>query len=338
MVNEFGTCLHEASLTKDWKLECSLLVEESTWFSLEVVSKGFSSAGRIAASIKVPLSVPIIANSLLRFSVEAEHADILPVFARVQVDRSQDPDTHLAPKIVATCYRSISILPSLSVLIGEANSELGIPGKVWDGAFGLLSFLLDAEARHVLNLDFSKTKRVVELGAGTGLVGIALAASNVLPKECDLVLTDLPFVLPLIEENIQVNRLGKVCRTCALPWGDPSACAALGFKPDVIVMSDVVYDKSLYGILVETLQMLRPCRMFMAHRNRFPEEPEFFNLMTKAGYSSEMLVRGGGSLSSVNIIDRTSQFNVEKVLSHVRDVWVFEFVPRGNTSASSKTS
>lgn len=43
-------------------------------------------------------------------------------------------------------------------------------------------------------------RRVLELGAGTGALGIAVAALG-----GDVVLTDLPDVVPLTRQNVQLN-------------------------------------------------------------------------------------------------------------------------------------
>eukprot|EP00615_Pteridomonas_danica_P015455 CAMPEP_0114399826 /NCGR_PEP_ID=MMETSP0102-20121206/15913_1 /TAXON_ID=38822 ORGANISM="Pteridomonas danica, Strain PT" /NCGR_SAMPLE_ID=MMETSP0102 /ASSEMBLY_ACC=CAM_ASM_000212 /LENGTH=78 /DNA_ID=CAMNT_0001561847 /DNA_START=295 /DNA_END=528 /DNA_ORIENTATION=- len=57
-------------------------------------------------------------------------------------------------------------LEKLEVIVAESPGHLGIGGKVWDAALVLLHYL--NKENHLI-----KDKVVLELGAGTGLVGIA---------------------------------------------------------------------------------------------------------------------------------------------------------------------
>ncbi|KAK4542771.1 hypothetical protein LTR36_006147 [Oleoguttula mirabilis] len=67
--------------------------------------------------------------------------------------------------------------------------------------------------------------QVLELGAGTGLVGLAAAA--ILPA--DVWLTDLPEIVPNLERNARANAVGIAglgggeVRTGVLDWGQPGA-------------------------------------------------------------------------------------------------------------------
>ncbi len=83
---------------------------------------------------------------------------------------------------------------SKPILIAEAGGQLGIAGKIWDSSVVLIDFL----SRHP---EFIKGKRCIELGSGTGLVGIAGFLLGVLSID----LTDLEEAMPLLRTNIKLN-------------------------------------------------------------------------------------------------------------------------------------
>jgi hypothetical protein len=80
---------------------------------------------------------------------------------------------------------------------GQAHQGTGL--KTWDAAV-VLARLLEAQAGSLV-----QGRRVLELGAGTGLSGLAAAlvgASHVL-------LTDLPYTIPRLQANVAANPLAR---------------------------------------------------------------------------------------------------------------------------------
>lgn len=110
---------------------------------------------------------------------------------------------------------------------GSSDGGLSTGSTVWDAGVVL--------GRYVATLPRPGERCIlVELGAGTGHVGLTAAACC--PDDADgrlaaLVLTDLPAVLQLLEENAQRNAcaLPPSMRTVVLPyrWGDASDFALL---------------------------------------------------------------------------------------------------------------
>ena len=95
------------------------------------------------------------------------------------------------------------------------------------------SYLL-AKRLHTLRLPQltgSVTLDILELGAGTGLVGIAAAAVF----GASVLLTDLPEIAPNLSRNVETNREAieshnGSTRTAILDWSNPHVCQ---FYPDV---------------------------------------------------------------------------------------------------------
>ena len=104
----------------------------------------------------------------------------------------------------------------------------------------------------------------LELGAGGGLVGLALSlfdqqnpnSSALLPYP--ILLTDIPALLPLQSHNIALNDLPSSSITSlALPWGSiPSELPDAYCHPDVILAADCVYFEPAFPLLLETLSAL----------------------------------------------------------------------------------
>lgn len=122
---------------------------------------------------------------------------------------------------------------------------------MWDGSL-LLARYLEKSPEIVRN------KTILELGSGCGLVGIA--ASMVGAKE--VVMTDLPYALPLMQENVERNASslkGKTeCKEC--DWFKPPPVGGLfgstneDFHPDVILVADCVWLSRLIAPLLQTLK------------------------------------------------------------------------------------
>lgn len=96
--------------------------------------------------------------------------------------------------------------------------------------------------------------RVVELGAGTGLVGLVAAALGAR----EVVLSDLPSTLPLLRANAARN--GALCggraRAAELRWGQEVGSDLAGCE--VVIGCEIVYqhDEETAAALVETLRRL----------------------------------------------------------------------------------
>lgn len=94
----------------------------------------------------------------------------------------------------------------------------------------------------------------LELGAGGGLVGLAVAL------ECDLqnplLLTDQTEMFELMQHNIKLNGLQSKAKAMVLNWGEPLPATVLEQKPDVILAGECVYFEPAFPLLMSTLKTL----------------------------------------------------------------------------------
>lgn len=94
----------------------------------------------------------------------------------------------------------------------------------------------------------------VELGAGSGLVGLAVArsCSGDAPH---IYITDQEPMMPLMETNVKLNNLSSIVTPRVLNWGEPLE-GCVPSRPAVILAADCVYFEPAFPLLVSTLQDL----------------------------------------------------------------------------------
>ncbi|XP_062893920.1 elongation factor Ts, mitochondrial isoform X6 [Mobula hypostoma] len=147
-------------------------------------------------------------------------------------------DCYTEERAYEFCGHALKITQSFS-------TDLGVAGIVWDSALALCQYLDEQK------ISFCGRK-VIELGAGTGIVGILAVLLG-----GDVTFTDLPHALKEIKSNISVN-VPSSCihrlRVCALSWGHNHSQFPNDY--DVILGSDIVYLPETYPLLVQTLQHL----------------------------------------------------------------------------------
>ncbi|XP_057309361.1 protein N-lysine methyltransferase METTL21D-like [Hydractinia symbiolongicarpus] len=147
---------------------------------------------------------------------------------------------------------------------------------VWDAALVLSKFIDGSYCKSIFPLD---GKNVIELGAGTGIVGMVAATLGAFVK-----VTDLDELVPLMTKNITENKLQNI-KACELTWDKE-----LHFheKFDYIFVADCIYyDKSLKP-LVETMNKLCTSStiIFLSYEERHTEhkiklQKDFFELASK---------------------------------------------------------
>ncbi|KAK3710719.1 Protein-lysine N-methyltransferase rrg1 [Vermiconidia calcicola] len=98
---------------------------------------------------------------------------------------------------------------------------------------------------------------ILELGSGTGLVGLAAAARF----ETHVILTDLPEIVPNLERNLQANtavieRYGGSAETAVLDWSQPSDFSVTSIPNTfpLILAADPIYSPSHPRLLVQAIE------------------------------------------------------------------------------------
>uniref|UniRef100_A0A915PXM7 Peptidase M1 leukotriene A4 hydrolase/aminopeptidase C-terminal domain-containing protein n=1 Tax=Setaria digitata TaxID=48799 RepID=A0A915PXM7_9BILA len=135
---------------------------------------------------------------------------------------------------------------------------------VWDSAIVACHYFARLQS-------FWKKKKVLELGAGTGLCSILLAALG-----ADVVATDLPERINLLKRNIRENReviTGNegFIEAKILDWNDPCN-KPLSF--DIVVMVDTIYYLKALDGLVRTMLRLEGSTIICCYEVRDIGEPE----------------------------------------------------------------
>ncbi|KAJ8764477.1 hypothetical protein K2173_006217 [Erythroxylum novogranatense] len=188
-------------------------------------------------------------------------------------------------------------LPSIKsmVVIRQLPSQ-GLSFQLWPAANTLVS-LLEQHHRQPENSPLSQTLaafsksggghlKVLELGSGTGLVGIAAAAI----LGANVTVTDLPHVITNLQFNVDANAglltlHGGTVHVAALRWGDTGDVEAVGREFDIVVASDVVYHEHLFEPLLQTLRLLmgldEKMVFVMAHLRRWKKDSVFFKRARK---------------------------------------------------------
>ena len=96
--------------------------------------------------------------------------------------------------------------------------------------------------------------RCLDLGSGTGIVGLAAASSGVFSR---VVLTDLPSVVPLLERNVAANlrRCAAAVEVLPLRWDDEGALRSVSERGpfDLIVGGDLLYRQQVVEPLLGAL-------------------------------------------------------------------------------------
>lgn len=127
---------------------------------------------------------------------------------------------------------------------------------------------------------------MIELGAGTGALGLAAAALGA----SSVTLTDLDHLEGLITANIARNNLSAKASSAPLCWGQPISSQIPTPPFDIILASDVIYQQGSIEPLISTLKALScPCTIiFLSYEHRpnlqFPRD-----LFLAAGFQVEQV-------------------------------------------------
>ena len=125
----------------------------------------------------------------------------------------------------------------------SVSAEAGVGGMVWEAAATLADWL----GRRC------EGARVLELGSGTGVLGLCLAQQGA----AKVVLTDRFDVLHLLRASAAANVVaGAKVMVQELSWGGSELEVDVGAGLDWLVASEVIYNGNLYEKLLVTIRLL----------------------------------------------------------------------------------
>ncbi|CAG8056555.1 unnamed protein product [Penicillium salamii] len=164
----------------------------------------------------------------------------------------------------------------------------GCGGQLWPAGMALAKYLL---SRHATDLT---DKSIVELGAGGGLVGLAIARGCQL--EHPIYITDQEPMFSLMKDNIRLNNLDPNATAAILNWGEPIP-SQIPSKPDVIIAADCVYFEPAFPLLITTLQeLLGPNSVcYFCYKRRRRADQRFMKMAKKAFEMEEIRDDAGAS-------------------------------------------
>jgi predicted nicotinamide N-methyase len=179
----------------------------------------------------------------------------------------------------------------------QIREETGdsIARHIWDASLGFLLFLesaLNATATdnafsRLLVSAKSKRLRVIELGAGCGIVGIAFASL----LKCDMILTDLDDATEILDANLTLASgvADTEIRAEVLDWSTDLP-DSLNTKYDLVLVSDCVYNPESSVRLVETLRRLKHTSpsavILVGYKRRHSADDIFFDSMKTAKFET----------------------------------------------------
>ena len=165
---------------------------------------------------------------------------------------------------------SIDIQISESAGVKAENLSL----STWGASFILANHLHNlnvpslsspSKARGKIGEQSTRSFDILELGAGTGLVGLAAASM----RRANVILTDLPSIVSGLVANVRLNegllnRRGASVSVGSLDWAKPDAIyparsrdsliqPEASSKPSVILAADTIYDEDHPELLSRTI-------------------------------------------------------------------------------------
>ncbi|BEJ12764.1 hypothetical protein CspHIS471_0212240 [Cutaneotrichosporon sp. HIS471] len=191
------------------------------------------------------------------------------------------------------------------------QTSFDLDKKVWDSGLALASWLFrwlsgrhpNTQAREVLTR--LRGAQSLELGSGTGLVGIALA---LLDPKAKVTATDLDSAMEVMRENVALNNVAQRVEADVLDWDAPLPKFAANIP--VVLAADVTYNTASFSALVGTLERLlkakvdgRPPRLLLAYKQRDPGERELWTMLRDRGIGTVMVdtVQGAEDRGEIEI-------------------------------------
>ncbi|KAI2777987.1 putative methyltransferase-domain-containing protein [Daldinia loculata] len=149
-----------------------------------------------------------------------------------------------SPRLKESSFREkVSIDVRLNDAPQTTTDHTDVGLQSWGASIIFSDLLCSSPGRLGLGREtLGSSPRIIELGAGTGLVSLVLAKA--LPhfgvSDATLIATDYhPAVLKNLQSNVKLSRVNV--ETCFLDWSAPILEAPLDLSADMLVATDVIY-------------------------------------------------------------------------------------------------
>ena len=165
------------------------------------------------------------------------------------------------------------------------QSYAALETTVWDGSIALAKMF---DSREIFPVNYLQKCKILELGAGCGLVGIYLCLLGVKMS----VLTDQQCCIETLEHNVAMN-ISDVCRSkikvLEYSWGNSTSELTIDGLFDLVLAAEVLYSPTDSKLLAQCIPRLthKKSKIFISMgRNRGGEEV-FVKTMREQGYLCE---------------------------------------------------
>ncbi|KAI0356719.1 hypothetical protein OH77DRAFT_227793 [Trametes cingulata] len=185
-----------------------------------------------------------------------------------------------------------TIVPAQPPSIHNQTIELAFPVALQDGQGSVaIRLAVDASpgcggiawpagevlAGYIARKGGLEGKNVLELGSGTGLVGLVAGKLG-----ARVWITDQAPLLGIMKQNVSLNNLDASVSVMELNWGEPIPTDLP--KPDLILAADCVYFEPAFPLLVKTLADLvrdASTEVLFCYKKRRKADKRFFTLLKK---------------------------------------------------------
>ncbi|RDW59396.1 Protein-lysine N-methyltransferase EFM6 [Aspergillus mulundensis] len=167
-------------------------------------------------------------------------------------------------------------------LLLKEDLKEGCGGQLWPAGMVLSKYMLRQHRSDLVD------KTILELGAGGGLVGLAVASGCAVGPSPIYITDQLP-MFPLMEANIALNDLANKVKAAVLDWGT-SISDDIPRHPDIILAADCVYFEPAFPLLISTLRdLLGPnSDCYFCFKKRRRADLRFLKLAKKAFQVTEI--------------------------------------------------
>jgi len=169
-----------------------------------------------------------------------------------------------------SCLHQWHKVPNPLSIILHLDASPGCGGLAWPAGQILASYLVQKGP------EYFRAKTVVELGSGTGLVGLLVGSF----RNADVWITDQAPMLGIMKHNVALNQLAPIVQVAELNWGSPPTDIR---RPDIILAADCVYFEPAFPLLVKTLDDLsdQTTVIFFCYKKRRKADKRFFGFLKK---------------------------------------------------------